>query len=273
MTSNVVASFAEASRKGQIQELVGVNQFREISSGRDWDIAAFDFGKIFLPNLGNEKLHNAMYSAWIEHHNSGKPLKIPFSECLYYFDDDYEDGYPAVSILHLKKSDMQITVGVYQQASRNGAFKWLRDPYFLIIDRHTTPSVCFRPDVDKLPPEWRFDVTKEARRDWNMLIIATMLLNHQSTAHEIQPSNPMLQSVNMGRARAGLRPIPATITIKVNREAITRIGHGNGDPGASRVPHNRRGHWRTYKATGKSVWVRCCSINGGDQSKPYRIIT
>lgn len=51
MTSNVVASFAEASRKGQIQELVGVNQFREISCGRDWDIAAFDFGKIFLPNL------------------------------------------------------------------------------------------------------------------------------------------------------------------------------------------------------------------------------
>lgn len=273
MTSHVVASFAEASRKGKIQEIVGVNKIREISCGRDWDIAAFDFGEIFLPKSGNRELHNEMYSAWNEQNMSGEALKLPFSECLYVFNDDYEDGYPAISIIHLKQSDMHITADVYQQVSRTGSLKWLRDPYFFSIDRQSTLTVYYHNDINNLPPDWRSDIEREVRRDWTMLTIATTLLNHQSTTHEIQPSNPMLQSVNIGRAKAGLRSIPATITIKFDREAIIRAGHDNGGSRAPRVPHNRRGHWRTYKATGKRVWVRCCSINGGDRSRLYRIIT
>lgn len=34
--------------------------------------------------------------------------------------------------------------------------------------------------------------------------------------------------------------------------------------GAAKSPHNRQGHWRTYKS-GQKVWIRDCAIHGGSQ--------
>lgn len=42
-------------------------------------------------------------------------------------------------------------------------------------------------------------------------------------------------------------------------------GEGRGGTHASPRLHDRRGHWRTYKATGKRVWVKDCKV--GDASK------
>ena len=41
--------------------------------------------------------------------------------------------------------------------------------------------------------------------------------------------------------------------------------------GTAKSPHNRQGHWRTYRS-GKKVWIRDCAIHGGsDKSRNYAV--
>ncbi len=82
-----------------------------------------------------------------------------------------------------------------------------------------------------------------------------------------------LASINRGRAKSkhGLSPIPKFITIgpAAARQASTEH-HGVG--GWTMQPHQRRGHWRTRKATGKRFWVRDYAVHGGsDQPRSYHV--
>lgn len=70
-------------------------------------------------------------------------------------------------------------------------------------------------------------------------------------------------------ARGGLnRKQTRFITVRPTRFAPhSRVGNG-----ASRAPHNRRGHWRHYRS-GKKVWIADCAIHGGSKAaRDYAIL-
>lgn len=53
-----------------------------------------------------------------------------------------------------------------------------------------------------------------------------------------------------------ITPSPSTVTILSSRPAA-------GSGGWTMRPHSRSGYWRTYKKTGKRIWVESCDVNGG----------
>ncbi len=64
--------------------------------------------------------------------------------------------------------------------------------------------------------------------------------------------------------------IPRYILVepKVATESQEHLGVG----GWTMPPHNRRGHWRTRKASGKRFWVRDYSVHGGsDEPRSYHV--
>lgn len=71
--------------------------------------------------------------------------------------------------------------------------------------------------------------------------------------------------INRGRAKtigkaSYIPAMPAFIHITSEPRAASSP---KGGTHASPIPHDRRGHWRQYKATGKRVWVNNSKINGG----------
>ncbi len=89
-----------------------------------------------------------------------------------------------------------------------------------------------------------------------------------------EPDEPeTLTRINRGRAKSkhGLAPIPKFITIRPRTVSDSPVEHRGGG-GWTMPPHNRRGHWRTRKATGKRFWVRDYAVHGGaDVGRHYRV--
>ena len=83
------------------------------------------------------------------------------------------------------------------------------------------------------------------------------------------PETDALRLANRGRASAKLAPLPATRLLKINLDAAARISwSGRQGSHSAKSPHDRRGHWRTYKTTGKRVFVQETTIKGGSQGMP-----
>lgn len=64
-----------------------------------------------------------------------------------------------------------------------------------------------------------------------------------------------------------------TVTIAATPDVAVATPNVAGTHASPRA-HDRRGHWRTYKATGKRVWVRDCKVGNpadGFVFKDYRI--
>ncbi len=84
-----------------------------------------------------------------------------------------------------------------------------------------------------------------------------------------QPGDKRLRGQSEKRAERlrRIHNIPKFIHV-AHRETEEHEPLGGG--GWSQSPHNRRGHWRTYRQTGKRVWVRDCAIHGGsDVGRDY----
>jgi len=73
-----------------------------------------------------------------------------------------------------------------------------------------------------------------------------------------------LRILNAGRARAKNNPLPPLPEfIRVSNEP-RRVSERSEPTGITKQPHDRRGHYRTYRS-GKQVWVRSCRIHGGSE--------
>jgi hypothetical protein len=70
--------------------------------------------------------------------------------------------------------------------------------------------------------------------------------------------------INSKRAAKGQGPILFDWRTVMVEPAKPKGGHQGGTHASPRL-HDRRGHWRTMKKSGKRVWVRDCKV--GDASK------
>lgn len=96
-----------------------------------------------------------------------------------------------------------------------------------------------------------------------MAIVSTFLrgLSGPNQAH-VPTARKSL--INSKRAAKGKGPVLFDWRT-VNVGPVTQKMPHQGGTHASPRLHDRRGHWRTYRATGKRVWVRDCKV--GDASK------
>jgi hypothetical protein len=86
--------------------------------------------------------------------------------------------------------------------------------------------------------------------------------------------SPVRNRINLRRAQQNtaspVPPLPEFIRIR-----RTPVDHSQSSGTGERVSpqgHERRGHWRTYKASGKQVWINSTSVNGGSPvARNYRL--
>lgn len=105
----------------------------------------------------------------------------------------------------------------------------------------------------------------EVSRAADILIFRALAALHANTTEAVE--SPVQGSINRGRAKtigkaSYIPAMPAFIR-------ITRTPKAPSDPQggthASPIPHDRRGHWRTYRASGKRVWINNSKVLGGSQ--------
>jgi hypothetical protein len=84
---------------------------------------------------------------------------------------------------------------------------------------------------------------------------------------------PALGRLNAKRVKGQMKKLPPYIVVKQTRRVSEEAPVQDAwSVGYAVSPHDRRGHWRTYKATGRQVWVRDCSIHGGSKvPRDYRV--
>ena len=80
--------------------------------------------------------------------------------------------------------------------------------------------------------------------------------------------------INKKRAAKGKGPLLFDWHTVVVQPVVQKMPHQGGTHASPRL-HDRRGHWRTMKQSGKRVWVRDCKV--GDASKgvvfkDYRVV-
>ncbi len=98
-------------------------------------------------------------------------------------------------------------------------------------------------------------------------------LQYQSTAY--RPERAGTAAQQRKRIKHGKKPLFAwhTVTIAAAPKAAIATPDVAGTHASPRA-HERRGHWRTYKATGRRVWVKNCRVGNpadGVIFKDYKI--
>lgn len=167
--------------------------------------------------------------------------KLPFPRCAYILPSA---SAGVVTIMIVRERPFPACMG--QWLFRFEAGQWL----------HIRSSA--------VPASAPMHVQMAVASSFNDARVCTMLIVRNHTANDGTEEPPTLASVNAGRAKGGLSPLPATIRLKwgEGRQSTRSVATGNGGP---KCPHDRRGHWRTNPRTGqKDIWVQKCSIHSGN---------
>lgn len=98
-----------------------------------------------------------------------------------------------------------------------------------------------------------------------------LALNRISNNNREPVIHPALARLNASRVKKQMKKVAPYIVITQTR-SVSTAAHEAGGSHSKMPPHDRRGHWRTYKATGKCVWVSNCTIHGGRGApRDYRV--
>lgn len=95
-------------------------------------------------------------------------------------------------------------------------------------------------------------------------------INNNATERTVPPA---LARLNAKRAKKQAKKLPPYIVVTQTRRVVEGAALPSvAGAGHTVCAHNRRGHWRTYRATGRKVWVRDCAIHGGTiVPRDYRV--
>lgn len=104
---------------------------------------------------------------------------------------------------------------------------------------------------------------KAVKNVTRVLMLVALRLHESSEAYRPQAMGTPAQQAK--RKRHGKAPLFSWHTVHITPPAPSPPATTDGGTHASPRLHDRRGHWRTYKATGKKVWVRNCTV--GDASR------
>ena len=114
--------------------------------------------------------------------------------------------------------------------------------------------------------------TSEAEMEDKVTFIIDRALAKLLTSHLAEVDSEVEQRLNRGRAKARNNPIPDLPKfIRITGEIAVR-NEPKGGTHASPQAHMREAHWRTYKASGKCVWINEMAIKGGSPvPRNYRV--
>lgn len=130
------------------------------------------------------------------------------------------------------------------------------------------PHLLFKPFVYLNTDEGLkyYQKDKEVKRETIMpyfrIVVAVLIRLEQASASYRATAKDTF--INRKRQAKGNSAMTFDWTL-VEIKPVVLKGEGQGGTHASPRLHDRRGHWRTYKATGKKVWVKDCKV--GDASK------
>lgn len=268
---SILHELAEQSRRGKVAYQTFSPNLRFLPPSRDWAMPSFDLGT-FTYHAPNDPppfiyaMKSAIEERAFELNHLG--FVLPFERCAFIIKDPY--GYNCIEIYEMMGEVIKHN-SFFRKENGNG--QWFFEP----VDYYYSNELDYEKYkyyFDK--SEW-MDVLhiSELNEDkmWmqgvnNLLIILAMLSMGKGEAASGQMD--FVDSVNRGRAKADLSPIPATVTIRLNPLQSSPTGRQN-DPGGTRCPHERRAHIRRLKS-GRIVKVRASKIHGGSDTPPtYRV--
>lgn len=165
-------------------------------------------------------------------------LRLPFSSFWICWHCK-ENGASICQFAHFKVSDYGLSLTIFGHSEHETG--WFGDIYF------------FEPDtslVEQIDPDHQYPLRK-----------ALDLLDIVNAPCEQVDERPHYL-VRQRLVKSGLnRKQTRFITVRPTRF----VPYSRGGNGASKTPHNRRGHWRHYRS-GKKVWIADCAIHGGSKA-------
>lgn len=271
MIENVVGSFYEAVRKGEACEItaqrgnaVRALKFRPTKMDA---YPSFDFGHLNNPphpDAWDKELYDDLWAEWVD----ALSINMPFPTCIYYFRfEESPTTYETVNLFIVEQSDVALSVSTFfrQPNLKGDKSKWTKHPIGISYANGVLEKVYDRRMFD---PQASASFEEDAQSNWTAIIAATLLMQRRQTS-QMAIAEPSSERINVGRVKAGLSPLPSPIVVSLSKSVPEPVEH-HGAGGWTMEPHNRRGHWRTRKATGKRYWVRDYAVHGGtDTSRDY----
>lgn len=271
MSSHIIASLAEASRRGKVFEFAKTGKPYPKCFGRDWHYPSFDFGKLLLGDRDG-------YVDWSAHPHTldnfaeagaAGTLNLPFPECMYIFQTGRKD----LQVLHVTQSSNVITGESYVWTNISSVgMTWCHAPVRFSINLLSCECIANWTSSSFLPWDVNDKLCRVSESFHIMVAVGTMILLDHNHEREVQPSDEGLRATNNGRAKVSLAPIPEVITIRLNKRSPARLARQmiNTDS-VPRRPHNRRAHYRHLRS-GKVIPVRASAIHGGGDPRHFQII-
>jgi len=106
------------------------------------------------------------------------------------------------------------------------------------------------------------EITIEDVKPVHRMVLATLTrLANVSSGFTCRPQNTFINRKRQAKGKPALLFDWVTVEIGCRKEKNNSLGGTHASPRL----HDRRGHWRTMKSTGKKVWVKQCKV--GDASK------
>jgi hypothetical protein len=266
MSSHIIASLAEASRRNRVYEVPEFGECYQTSFGRDWHHPSFDFSRVLDALDVNEQVQAV--EDFIEA-GVGGTINLPFPECLYISKHKSGD----VHVLRLIQSADGIAADafIWSIAPHGKGQAWYRAPvHFCYVCSTGVYTADWRiSDQHPLARDGSYDVISE--RLFMIVAVGTAVLGRH-IEQEVQSGGQALRATNSGRERSKLRPIPEIITISLGKRHFSQKAQQaiNTDRVPCR-PHNRRAHYRHLRS-GKVISVRASAIHGGGDPRHFQII-
>jgi len=112
--------------------------------------------------------------------------------------------------------------------------------------------------------------TTEAELDNNITLVIDGILRRMLSSHLTEVDSPQRNSINAKLSKSGKPTLSPYIRVTGEVDISERAAKGGTH--ASPEPHDRKGHWRTYKKSGLTVWINPMKIHGGaTKSRNYRV--
>lgn len=170
-------------------------------------------------------------------------FKLPYNNCLFIYVPD-DDEFSVMAVHATVEGEDEIHIRMLLQ-NRNGTWKGF------------TSGLIMR------GRDYRGELAGTAHA-YTFVGVVGYFLDILEKNSDVDMHDAALFSIQESRINKGKPFLPEIRVIKPHNGT-------NADTtgtGSAKSPHHRRGHWKTYKKTGKRVWYPPCEINGGSDTAP-----